>query len=216
MAPPLSTQRPKPHDILGTLKARKKACGLVKGLVHLRKRLHDQLTTLSTQGPLWNMKWVFVTPFEYQSTILMVREKGSQHIKAIHRKRSFICVVCHEWFSEKGSQHIKAVQWKRGLYLWTGTGHQKVKLYLCEVCHGWFSEKVSQHIKAIHRKGSFICVKFATNGILRKEVSTSRQSTEREALFVWSLPRMVVWERKSAHQGNPLKEKLYLCEVCHE
>ena len=58
----------------------------------------------------------------------------------------------------------------------------KGKLYLCEVCHAWFSEKGSEHIKAIHRKRSFICVKFATNGCLRKEVSTSRQSTEREAL----------------------------------
>ena len=43
--------------------------------------------------------------------------------------------------------------------------------------------------------------------MVRKEVSTSRQSTEREALFVWSLPQMVFWERKSAHQGSPLKEK---------
>ena len=154
MAPPLSTQRPKPHDILGTLKARKKACGLVKGLVHLRKRLHDH--TVNSRPPLKHEMGVCCTIWisEYNLDGSWWWERKSAHQGNPPKEKLYLCEVCHKWFSEKGSQHIKAVHWKRSLYLWTGTGHQKVKLYLCEVC---------------------------TDGFLRKEVSTSRQSTEREA-----------------------------------
>ena len=103
------------------------------------------------------MKWVFVAPFEYQSTILMVLdgEKGSQHIKAIHRKRSFICVK----FATNGFLRKEV-----------STSRQSTE-----------REAFTSGQGQATRKLSFICVKFATDGFLRKEGSTSRQSTEREA-----------------------------------
>ena len=149
MAPPLSTQRPKPHDILGTLKARKKACGLVKGLVHLRKRLHDH--TVNSRPPLKHEMGVCCTIWisEYNLDGSWWWERKSAHQGNPPKEKLYLCSLPRMVFWERKSAHQGSPLKEKPLPLDRDRPPESEALFVWSL-HGWFSEKGSQHIKAVH------------------------------------------------------------------